>query len=209
MIREEIAKSAALLALIGPDWLDARDEHGKRRLENPNDSVRIEIGAALKRGIPVIPILLEGARIPKADQLPQDLKELALRNNWLDVRRASLDQDMGQLFRALERVQPPQDTREQVRFVIRRFYEERGLFTGRGARIAGLALAGLFPILLWYGIGGPHGAEWVAAVFLAYLVLFLFTLAAISEFLFDSLLASGREKDPRRPGRARRSGRRR
>ena len=64
---EEVAKCDVLLAVIGPDWLDARDEKGHRRLDNPDDFVRIEIGTALKRGIPVIPILLQGTRVPKAD----------------------------------------------------------------------------------------------------------------------------------------------
>jgi hypothetical protein len=50
--------------------------------------VRLEIAAALQRDIPVIPILLDNAKIPKASQLPEDLKELALRNG-LDVRHAS------------------------------------------------------------------------------------------------------------------------
>src|SRR5262245_39400181 len=71
--------------MIGPNWLDARDEHGNRRLDDPYDFVRIEIAQALQRDIPVIPILLDGARIPKADQLPEDLKELALRNG-MEIR---------------------------------------------------------------------------------------------------------------------------
>ena len=98
---EEVAKCDVLLAVIGPDWLDARDEKGHRRLDNPDDFVRIEIGTALKRGIPVIPILLQGTRVPKADQLPNDLKELALRNG-LDVRHASFSEDMERLIRGLK-----------------------------------------------------------------------------------------------------------
>ena len=52
----------------------------QRRLDDPNDFVRIEIGAALQRDIPVIPILVEGARVPRPDQLPEDIRELAFRN---------------------------------------------------------------------------------------------------------------------------------
>ena len=77
-----------LLAVIGPNWSDGRDGEGKRRLDDPNDFVRIEVAAALHRDIPVIPILLDGSRIPKASELPDDLKELASRNG-LDVRHAS------------------------------------------------------------------------------------------------------------------------
>ena len=70
VLGEEVAKCDALLAIIGPGWIDARDENGRRRLENPNDFVRMEIATALKRDIQVIPILLEGTRVPRADQLP-------------------------------------------------------------------------------------------------------------------------------------------
>jgi len=100
-LHEEVAKCGVLLAVIGANWLDARDEHGNRRLDNPTDFVRIEIGAALQRNIPVIPILLEGARIPKADELPEDLKELALRNG-MEIRHASFQDDMNRLIRGLK-----------------------------------------------------------------------------------------------------------
>jgi hypothetical protein len=101
VLHEEVAKCGVLLAVIGPNWLDARDEHGNRRLDNPNDFVRIEIAAALQRSIPVIPLLLDGARIPKADELPEDLKELALRNG-MEVRHASFQDDMNRLIRGLK-----------------------------------------------------------------------------------------------------------
>ena len=74
VIDEEVAKCDVLLAVIGLGWLEARDEKGHRRLDNPDDFVRLEIGTALKRDIRVIPVLLEGTRVPKADQLPDDLK---------------------------------------------------------------------------------------------------------------------------------------
>ncbi len=101
VLRDEIAECGVLLAVIGPNWSDMRDERGNRRLDDPNDFVRIEIAAALQRDIPVIPILLDGARIPKAHQLPNDLKELASRNG-LDVRHASFHDDMERLIRGLK-----------------------------------------------------------------------------------------------------------
>ena len=45
VLHEEVAKCGVLLAMIGPNWPDARDEHGHRRLDDPNDFVRIEIAA--------------------------------------------------------------------------------------------------------------------------------------------------------------------
>jgi hypothetical protein len=90
------------LALIGPNWLNVRDEAGNRRLDNPRDYLRIEIATALERDIHVIPILLEGARMPKADQLPKELEELSARNG-LDIRHASFHSDMDKLIRGLKK----------------------------------------------------------------------------------------------------------
>jgi hypothetical protein len=73
---------------------------GKRRLENPSDFVRIEIGEALARDIPVAPILLDGAPMPDADQLPTDLKELCDRQaEFIDYR--TFDTDVQRLIKKL------------------------------------------------------------------------------------------------------------
>src|SRR5262249_36305011 len=101
VLSEEVAKCDVLLAVIGPNWLNARDEDGNRRLDNPHDFVRIEIGAALQRTIPVIPILLDGAKVPKPSQLPKELEELSLRNG-LDVRHVSFHNDIDKLVRSLK-----------------------------------------------------------------------------------------------------------
>jgi hypothetical protein len=70
----------ALLAVIGKQWLTARNADGQLRLSDPNDLVGREIALALKRGILVIPVLVEGASMPKAADLRNDLKPLAQRN---------------------------------------------------------------------------------------------------------------------------------
>lgn len=62
-ISTEVAKCDVLLAIIGPSWIEARDESGGRRLDNVHDYVRIEIATALKQDTPIIPILLEGTRM--------------------------------------------------------------------------------------------------------------------------------------------------
>jgi hypothetical protein len=90
-----------LLAVIGRNWIDARDEHGNHRLENPNDFVRVEIGAALQRNIPVVPILVDGATIPAVRQLPKELEELSFRNG-IDVRLASFHNDVSRLIQGLK-----------------------------------------------------------------------------------------------------------
>jgi hypothetical protein len=100
VLHEEVAKCSVLLAVIGPNWLLV-DEHGNRRLDDPNDWMRVEIAAALQRNIPVIPILLDGAKIPRADQLPEDLKELASRQG-MHILHASFHDDMNRLVRELK-----------------------------------------------------------------------------------------------------------
>jgi hypothetical protein len=76
-IRRAINVSTVVLAIIGPDWLDARDEKGARRLDDPADFVRLEIEAALDAGVDVVPVLVEGAAMPSGTQLPASLKAFA------------------------------------------------------------------------------------------------------------------------------------
>jgi hypothetical protein len=79
-INQAVSQCDILLAIIGDQWLDARNERGGRRIEDPADYARIEIEAALKRNIPTIPILIDRAVIPPADALPESLRSLAFRN---------------------------------------------------------------------------------------------------------------------------------
>ena len=99
-IDQSVANCTVLLALIGRDWLDLKDAQGSRRLENPNDFVRIELASALRRDIPVIPVLVRGAKMPRADQLPDDLKELHYRNA-VELTHARWKSDVQVLIRAL------------------------------------------------------------------------------------------------------------
>ncbi len=80
-LNQEVAACAALLAIIGEGWLEIRDENtGGRRIDDPNDYVRIEISEALARRIPIIPILLDNAEMPRPEQLPPDIRPLSSRN---------------------------------------------------------------------------------------------------------------------------------
>jgi hypothetical protein len=79
-IDQTIQQSAVMLVMIGPSWLMATDANG-RRLDQINDRVRIEVESALLRGMPVIPVLVDGARMPEARELPPTLTQLAYQNS--------------------------------------------------------------------------------------------------------------------------------
>ena len=100
-LAEEVQRCDVLLAVIGPEWTEIRDEDGIRRLDDPNDFVRVEIREALQRDIPVVPVLLEGTKIPKASSLPEDIKLLALRNA-LHLRHGSFQIDLDRLVQQLK-----------------------------------------------------------------------------------------------------------
>lgn len=101
ILKSWVEQCEVLLALIGPGWIDAVDPRtGLRRLDNPSDFVRIEIGEALARGIPVVPVLLDGAALPEPERLPDDLKELVDRQAEL-VEYRSFDADVERLIRKL------------------------------------------------------------------------------------------------------------
>jgi hypothetical protein len=74
VLTEHVSKCDALVAVIGKNWISAVDKSNRTRLEDPHDLVRIEIEAARKRGVRVIPVLVDGAAMPKAADLP-DSKE--------------------------------------------------------------------------------------------------------------------------------------
>lgn len=80
-ISHALQSCGALLAIIGPRWATMVDAAGRRRLDDANDYARLEISTALQRNdVLVIPVLVEGATMPAADDLPDDLKPLARRN---------------------------------------------------------------------------------------------------------------------------------
>jgi TonB family protein len=102
-IDESVASCGVLLALIGPGWLDEKNGKGEYRLDDPGDFVRVETASALRRDIPVIPVLLRGAKMPRSDQLPPDLQELAYRN-CVELTHARWRSDVQLLLEPLRRL---------------------------------------------------------------------------------------------------------
>lgn len=99
-----VAACKVLLAIIGPGWLTATDERDGRRLDDPEDIVRLEIEAALACGVRVIPILIEDAVMPGRQDLPASLAGLA-RRNALHIRHENFRSDVGHLASAVHGVE--------------------------------------------------------------------------------------------------------
>jgi hypothetical protein len=80
VITDAINACGVMVVLIGPQWATLTNEEGGRRLDEPDDYVRFEVRTGLRRGIRIIPVLVEGARPPRRDELPSDLRRLARLN---------------------------------------------------------------------------------------------------------------------------------
>ena len=102
---EQVAKCDVVLTVIGPGWLNATDEKGRRKIDLPRDYVRIELASALKRDIPVIPLLVNGATLPTEEELPDELKALPHRHA-LELRHTRFSADSEAVIKALGEILP-------------------------------------------------------------------------------------------------------
>ena len=101
VIEEKVNSCAVLVALIGRQWATLTDEEGTRRLDNPDDYVRFEVKTALERGVRVIPVLVDGARPLRQQELPGELRKLAR----LEAAKLSWDRYQDDSDRLLELIQ--------------------------------------------------------------------------------------------------------
>ena len=102
-IEQAVGGCDVLLAVIGRGWLDSKDSQGNRRLDDPQDFIRLETGAALARKVRVIPVLVEGAQMPPAESLPAELRVLT-RRQAVELRDSRWEDDIHALIGVLERV---------------------------------------------------------------------------------------------------------
>ena len=111
VITAAVADCAVLLALIGDRWLTITGEDGRRRLDDPDDFVRLEIEAALTRNVRVIPVLVGSAQMPRPADLPASLAKL-VRRQALELSPTRFAYDTGRLLKVLDsslaEAQPPQ-----------------------------------------------------------------------------------------------------
>jgi len=158
-LHSQVAACDVFLAVIGPNWLNAKDDRGRRRFDNPDDFVTIEIAAALARNIRVIPVLVDGARTPKADRLPDSIKPL-VRRNAVEVRNTQFGRDAEALANkvreALEVARPVTG-----RWPFLASVEAWLMVPGRWRLVAGSAMALL--LVGWIGLyqmGVPVWVPW-------------------------------------------------
>jgi hypothetical protein len=134
-LNKQVAICDVFLCTVGPNWLNAKDNDGQRRLDQPGDFVRAEIAEALKRNIPVIPVLVDGARVPKDRELPNDIV-LLTRRQAVEVRNSHFRQDADELTRKI-----------------------RGLIKGRRSALSRAvlgAIVGAIALLVFGSIGMYH-----------------------------------------------------
>ena len=105
-IDDNVASCGVLLAMIGPAWCSIKSSGGGRRLDDPNDFVRLEIASALARNVAVIPVLVHDAKMPRPEDLPDNLKDLAFRNS-VEITHARWNSDVELLKQALTRYVAP------------------------------------------------------------------------------------------------------
>lgn len=96
-IEAAVGRCDVLLAILGKDWLECTDEAGRRRLDDPHDFIRLETATALRRGIRVIPVLVQGAKMPRSEDLPDDLKPL-VRRQAVELRDSRWEDDVAFLI---------------------------------------------------------------------------------------------------------------
>jgi cyclophilin family peptidyl-prolyl cis-trans isomerase len=109
-LHEALANCDVLIAVIGSGWLVAVDKVGRRRLDNPDDFVRLELETALQRGITIIPVLVQGTEMPPSEDLPPSVSALT-RKQALEISETRWRADVDRLIDALQalekRLEPP------------------------------------------------------------------------------------------------------
>jgi TIR domain len=144
-LNRQVAACDVFVAVIGPNWLDVRNEKGDRRLDAPDDFVTIEIAAALARDIRVIPVLVDGARLPKVGDLPEPLKPLA-RRQAIELRHAHFGRDA-----------------EALVAKIKEALGDKPVWVNRGRAVAaGVAALLLLGSIALFSAGVPISLPWTA-----------------------------------------------
>ncbi len=104
-IDNALRKCDVLIVVIGKSWLGMKDISGKRRLDDPDDFVRLEVATALARNIQVIPVLFDDVPMPRSDELPDNMKSL-YRRQFVEIDSKRFEDDVRNLAEAIKKVLP-------------------------------------------------------------------------------------------------------
>jgi TIR domain len=149
-IRRAVASCDVLIVLIGRGWLRATDSDGHRRLDDPDDFVRSEIESALAQGVVVVPACVQGAEIPRAQELPPSLAPLT-RRQGIQLSDTGWQDDVGRLIRRLEAGVMPE--------ALTRSPEPERAPAERRSKVFPIALGGslLLAVIAGIALGGSGG----------------------------------------------------
>jgi uncharacterized protein YjbI with pentapeptide repeats len=142
-IRDRLESCDQILVVVGRDWADARNASGRRALDDPDDFVRLEVHAALKRSIPVTPVLVQGAAMPGAGALPAEIKDFAYRHAF-ELRHDRWESDVAEMIQRLG-LGPPRGARRGGALALRRMALRQA--TAWAAAVGAILAAGL--LVLW------------------------------------------------------------
>ncbi len=173
-LRRAVGGCDVLLAFVGDRWADAVDEHGRRRLDDPQDWVAAEIATALSRGIPVIPVLVDAAALPMADILPASIRPMVGRQA-APLRFETFSADLSHLVAAIDHAAAGPAAAQAVdQDGVQRAFAERwakepaprertpvGLALPAGRRrtaplVVGAAAVVLLGLGTWFWLSQPH-----------------------------------------------------
>jgi hypothetical protein len=102
-ISRQVEACRVFIALIGDEWATSTDRTGRRRLDDPEDFVRLEVAAALRRRTVIIPVLVNGAAMPDKATLPEDIAQLT-RYHALEITQTDFNHGVERLIFALEKI---------------------------------------------------------------------------------------------------------
>lgn len=103
-LENSVSQCDILLAVIGKSWLTAADGQGQRRIDDPNDAVRVEVETALNRKIPLIPLFIENVDVPRSDQLPASIRGLVGRNGMFVRPPPDFNRDVADVIHAVKQI---------------------------------------------------------------------------------------------------------
>jgi hypothetical protein len=140
VLQRAVGSCDVLLAVMGRAWLSCTDRQGRRRLDDPRDFIRLEIGTALTRNVRVIPVLVEGAPMPGIAELPPELEGLT-RRQAVELRDTRWVADVDSLAAVLDHVLGRKPSAKDEKEEVPSHPARKAIWAAAAALIAAVAVA--------------------------------------------------------------------